>query len=265
MNVSKKVSKKLHEAEGHIGSTRLSKHVFDACRRWLSCKYIAKEGLKFIIPALFLSIFFLFLYFYSAYIFLVPVFLFLFLFFLIIFLFNVYFFRDPDRKPDFLASEGEIISPADGKVIFLQKVYDDRFLNAEAFKISIFMSLFNVHVNRIPVSGRVEKIIYNKGKFFSANLDKASSENEFNAVVLNIKNDGYGNNLRMVFVQIAGLVARRIVCKIRQGDEVKRGNRFGLIQFGSRLDLYLPMCFEPQIKMHDRVFSGKSILGKIIC
>jgi phosphatidylserine decarboxylase len=158
---------------------------------------------------------------------------------------------------------GEIVSPADGRVIFLQEVFDDRFLKGETVKVSIFMSLFNVHINRIPIGGRVEKIIYNKGKFFSANLDKASIENEFNGVILNIEDNAGDKNKRIAFVQIAGLIARRIVCNIKEGDRVRSGNRFGLIKFGSRLDLYLPLSFKQNIKVGDIVFSGKTIIGKI--
>ncbi len=227
-------------------------------------KYIAKEGVKFIIAALFLSLFFLFLYFYAKYKILKYIFLSLFIFFILSFLFCIYFFRDPERKPDTPLKADEIISPADGKVIFLQKVFDGRFLNGEAFKISIFMSLFNVHINRIPISGRVERIIYNKGKFLSANLDKASSENEFNCIILNL-NGGKEEekNKKIAFVQIAGLIARRIVCKIKEGDAVESGERFGLIKFGSRLDIYLPAGFEPYVGIGDKVFSGRTILGKV--
>ncbi len=226
-------------------------------------KYIAKEGIKIITVILLLSAFFLFLYFYAKYIYLKYLFLSLFFLFFLFFLFSIYFFRDPERKPDSILGGGEIVSPADGKVIFLQEVFDDRFLKEKAVKVSIFMSLFNVHINRIPIGGRVEKIIYNKGKFFSANLDKASIENEFNGVILNIEDNAGEKNKRIAFVQIAGLIARRIVCNIKEGDRVQSGSRFGLIKFGSRLDLYLPLSFKQSVKVGDRVFSGKTIVGKI--
>ncbi|MCL4429039.1 MAG: phosphatidylserine decarboxylase family protein [Deltaproteobacteria bacterium] len=226
-------------------------------------KYIAKEGIKIIIAALLFSIFFLFLYFYAKYIYLKYLFLPLFFLFFLFFIFSIYFFRDPERKPDHILGGGEIISPADGRVIFLQKIFDDRFLKSEAVKVSIFMSLFNVHINRVPIDGKVERIIYNKGKFFSANLDKASIENEFNGIILNIEGNAGGENKRIAFVQIAGLIARRIVCKIKEGEKVQSGNRFGLIKFGSRLDLYLPLSFKQSIKIGDRVFSGKTVIGKI--
>ena len=226
-------------------------------------KYIAKEGIKIITVILLLSAFFLFLYFYAKYIYLKYLFLSLFFLFFLFFLFSIYFFRDPERKPDSILGGGEIVSPADGKVIFLQEVFDDRFLKEKAVKVSIFMSLFNVHINRIPIGGRVEKIIYNKGKFFSANLDKASIENEFNGVILNVEDNAGEKNKRIAFVQIAGLIARRIVCNIKEGDRVQSGSRFGLIKFGSRLDLYLPLSFKQSVKVGDRVFSGKTIIGKI--
>ncbi len=208
-------------------------------------------------------LFFLVLYFYFKFIAIKYIFFSLFILSLIFFFFCVYFFRDPERKPDSVLKEDEIVSPADGKIIFLQRVFDERFLKGEVFKISIFMSLFNVHVNRIPFGGIVEKVIYNKGRFFSANLDKASSENEFNAVILNAGGVLKEKNKKIAFVQIAGLIARRIVCKIKQGDAVKSGERFGLIKFGSRLDIYLPAGFTPYVEIGGTVFSGKTILGKI--
>ncbi len=119
------------------------------------------------------------------------------------------------------------------------------------------MSVFNVHVNRIPFSGTVKSISYNPGEFFQANLDKASEKNEHNAIVV----DCGGSEI--CFVQIAGLVARRILCGLRPGDEVIRGERFGMICFGSRLDVYLPSDAEPLVKMGDRVFSGSTIIGRM--
>ena len=226
-------------------------------------KYIAKEGIQFITGALVFSLVFLVLYFYAKYIILKYIFFSLFILSLLFFFFCIYFFRDPERKPDSILKEGEIVSPADGRVIFLQKIFDDRFLKEEAVKVSIFMSLFNVHVNRVPAGGIVEKIIYNEGKFFSANLDKASFENEYNGVILSIEDNSGGKNKRIAFVQIAGLIARRIVCRIKEGDKVESGSRFGLIKFGSRLDIYLPLSFRQDIKVGDKVFSGKTIMGKI--
>lgn len=224
-------------------------------------KYIAKEGIGFIIVSLSVSFVSFILYFYIGDKTLKYVFLSLSLIFLIFFIFNIYFFRDPERKTTL--KEDEILCPADGRVIFMQRVFDDRFLNREAVKISIFMSLFNVHVNRVPINGKVEKIMYNKGRFFSANLDKASLENEFNGIILNSNISG-GRIAKIAFVQIAGLVARRIVCTIREGDEIAAGERFGLIKYGSRLDLYLPLDFKSYVRINDRVFSGKTVLGRLL-
>ncbi len=224
-------------------------------------KYIAKEGIGFIIVSLSVSFVSFILYFYIGDKTLKYVFLSLSLIFLIFFIFNIYFFRDPERKTTL--KEDEILCPADGRVIFMQRVFDDRFLNREVVKISIFMSLFNVHVNRAPINGKVEKIIYNKGRFFSANLDKASFENEFNGIILNSNISGE-RIAKIAFVQIAGLVARRIVCTIREGDEIAAGERFGLIKYGSRLDLYLPLDFKSYVRINDRVFSGKTVLGRLL-
>ncbi len=229
-------------------------------------KYIAKEGIQFIAAAFFCSLFFLILGFYAKHIILKYIFFSLFAISILFFFFCIYFFRDPERKPDSVLKEREILSPADGKIIFLQRVFDERFLKEEVFKISIFMSLFNVHVNRIPLGGIVEKVIYNKGRFFSANLDKASSENEFNAIILNaggVLKEKNKKIVKIAFVQIAGLIARRIVCKIKEGDAVRSGERFGLIKFGSRLDIYLPASFTPYVEIGGKVFSGKTLLGKI--
>jgi phosphatidylserine decarboxylase len=166
------------------------------------------------------------------------------------------FFRDPDRViPN---REKAVVSPADGRVILADRVEENPFLEGPHLKISVFMSVFNVHVNRIPYSGRVTDVLYHPGKFFSANLDKASSENEHNAVVVETAE---GDNI--CFVQIAGLIARRIICQIQAGDEVVRGRRFGLICFGSRLDIYLPADARPAVKAGDKVCAGTSVLAEL--
>jgi len=165
------------------------------------------------------------------------------------------FFRDPDRViPN---HPGALVSPADGKVILAGPVDNSPYFEGPAMKISIFMSLFNVHVNRIPFNGLVKEISYYPGKFFSANLDKASRENEHNAVFLEME-----NGQPLCVVQIAGLIARRIICKIQAGDRVIRGQRFGLICFGSRLDLYLPTDIKLKVAVGDKVSAGASILGQ---
>ena len=169
-------------------------------------------------------------------------------------LFIIAFFRDPEREmPDV---ENSFVSPADGKVIKVDRVMEERFLGEEAQRICIFMNLFNVHVNRAPASGSVKGIAYNHGKFFPADLDKASLENEQNALL--IEREG---GRRFVVVQIAGLVARRIVCYVKEGDTVERGKRFGMIRFGSRLDVYLPTDADIKVRVGDKVKAGSSLLG----
>ena len=175
-------------------------------------------------------------------------------FLLFLALFSISFFRNPERLiPDDLNA---VVSPSDGTVVAVEKVNNDRYLKKEALKISIFMSVFNVHVNRAPVSGKVEKILYNKGKFISANLDKASFDNEQNGVVVEAK-----SGEKVAFVQIAGLIARRIVCYLKEGDEVIKGERIGLIRFGSRLDVYLPLTSKINVKVGGKVKAGESVIA----
>ena len=174
----------------------------------------------------------------------------------LIFIFVVSFFRNPERQipqdPD------AIVSPADGKVIFVGDVQEDRLLKGPAKKISIFMSVFNVHVNRAPFTGAVERVAYNPGKFLVASEDKASLDNEQNAVVL--RSD---QGPAIMFVQIAGFVARRIVCYLKAGDRIEKGRRFGLIMFGSRLDLYLPPDAQVCVWVGARVKGGSTIVGRM--
>jgi phosphatidylserine decarboxylase len=167
-----------------------------------------------------------------------------------------YFFRDPDRViPD---RDGAVVSPADGKVIWAGSEANNRFLEGACVKVSIFMSVFNVHVNRIPHEGQIKRINYFPGKFFSANLDKASKHNEHNAILLETD-----LGAKICFVQIAGLIARRIICRLQEGDRVVRGQRFGMICFGSRLDVYLPPDTRLNVRIGDRVRAGYSILGEL--
>lgn len=169
--------------------------------------------------------------------------------------FICYFFRDPDRLiPN---GEGLVVSPADGKVIKVEPVDQTPYFDGACTRISVFMSVFNVHVNRVPHEGTIRRIDYHPGKFFSANLDKASKDNEHNALLLESP-----SGKQVGFVQIAGLVARRIICAVQSGDELKRGQRFGLICFGSRLDIYLPVDTAIQVVVGDKVQAGSSILGK---
>ena len=166
------------------------------------------------------------------------------------------FFRDPDRVTP--VDKGVVVSPADGKVVAAGLVDNSPFSNGEFMKISIFMSVFNVHVNRVPYNGQVKEIDYYPGKFFSANLDKASEQNEHNAVSIEME-----TGQPLCVVQIAGLIARRIICYIKPGDQVIRGQRFGLICFGSRLDVYLPPDVKLRSAVGDKVKAGTSILGEL--
>jgi len=168
--------------------------------------------------------------------------------------FVIYFFRDPERSIP--SGEKAVLSPADGKIIKVESCREERFFQGPAIKISIFMSVFNVHVNRIPLSGRIIDRAYRPGKFFSANLDKASSSNEQNALLIET-----GDGVRLLFIQVAGLIARRIVCWVEKGDLVERGRRFGMIRFGSRLDVYLPETARVQARLGQKVAGGQSILG----
>jgi len=170
--------------------------------------------------------------------------------------FVFYFFRDPERViPD---AEDSIVSPADGKVILVEKMFDDRFVNEHVYKISIFMSVFDVHVNRLPFSGTVEKIFYKAGSFYAANTDQGGLSNEHCAVMIST-----AKNFQYAVVQIAGLVARRIVCWLEKGDEAERGSRFGLIRFGSRVDLYLPQQMQIEVRSGQRVRAGETVIGYI--
>lgn len=169
--------------------------------------------------------------------------------------FICFFFRDPDRLVP--TGEGMIVSPADGKVIKVEPVEQTPYFDGACKRISVFMSVFNVHVNRVPHEGTIRKIDYYPGKFFSANLDKASKENEHNALLLESP-----TGKPVAFVQIAGLIARRIICAVQPGDVLKRGQRFGMICFGSRLEIYLPPDTEIRVTVGDKVQAGSSILGK---
>ena len=173
---------------------------------------------------------------------------------LLVTLFICYFFRDPDRVvPN---EPGAVISPADGKIIVAAPVKNCPYYEGDCLKISIFMSIFNVHINRIPQEGSIQAIDYKPGTFVAADRQQASMKNEQNAVFLKTEEDK-----KICFVQIAGLIARRIICKIQPGDRVIRGQRFGLICFGSRLDVYVPPETKLNVAFGDRVKAGSSILG----
>lgn len=170
--------------------------------------------------------------------------------------FITWFFRDPFRiQPE---DNEAVISPADGKVILVEETFDDRFLQQQVIKISIFMNVFNVHVNRIPYPGTVKRVLFKPGKFYSADKDKATLHNEYCAMVIATPSgQQYG------VVQIAGLIARRILCWTETGDRVTAGQRYGLIRFGSRVDLYLPPGTDIEVKTGQKVKAGESILARM--
>ncbi len=168
--------------------------------------------------------------------------------------FCLYFFRDPERVTPI--DEDAFVSPADGKVIIVEKIFDDRFVQDHVYKVSIFMNVFNVHVNRIPFAGVVKNIIYSPGKFYSADSDKGALENEACTLVVETK-----QGLTYGMTQLAGLIARRIVCWAEKDDSFSTGERFGLIRFGSRVDLYLPLKANIEVTVGQKVKAGETVLG----
>ena len=166
------------------------------------------------------------------------------------------FFRDPERKAH--ARPGEVFSPADGRVVAVGPVGEERYLRGSALRVSVFMSLFNVHINRIPFPGRVLEVRHVPGGFRMAHLDDASLQNERTEILME---DPSGR--RILMVQVAGLVARRIICRLVSGDRVETGRRFGLICSGWRVDLYLPPETVPAVKPGDRVRAGLSVIKKL--
>ena len=167
-----------------------------------------------------------------------------------------FFFRNPERLAPVGASM--VACPADGKVIFVGKATEGDFSKEEMQKVSIFMSLWDVHINRFPVDGTVKDMKYRKGRFMAAWEEGASQENERNALLLETN---HGD--RMVVVQVAGLVARRIICYPTIGSFILKGQRFGLIRFGSRVDVYLPKDAEVLVKMGEKTLGGETILAKL--
>ena len=172
----------------------------------------------------------------------------------IIFIFVLQFFRDPQRIP--AMGRDLVLSPADGRIVVVEKA-NDPYAGREALKISVFMNVFNVHSNRSAVNGLVRKIQYFPGKFVNADLDKASTENERNAVVID------ANGQLVTLVQVAGLIARRILCYIHVGDRLKAGERYGFIRFGSRVDVYLPLTAQPLVSVGDKVFATNTALARL--
>lgn len=173
--------------------------------------------------------------------------------------FVVWFFRDPDRKTPNI--KNKIISPADGKICLIDKAKPPKELlmdSKEMFRICVFMNVFNVHVNRSPVKGTIREIVYKKGQFLNASLDKASEKNERNSLI--IETD---DNKEIIVTQIAGLIARRILSFVNNKDKIDVGERFGLIRFGSRVDIYLPEGSKAAVKIGDTVKAGETIIGSL--
>jgi phosphatidylserine decarboxylase len=169
--------------------------------------------------------------------------------------FVIQFFRDPPRAVP--AQGNAVLSPADGRIVKVEKV-SDPMTERETLLISVFMNVFNVHSNRSPVDGTVERIQYSPGKFVNADLDKASSENERNAMVVRL-----AGGERIAVVQVAGLIARRILCYAKEGQRLARGERYGFIRFGSRVDVYLPLTARPKVAVGDIVHATTTILAEL--
>ncbi len=169
--------------------------------------------------------------------------------------FSLYFFRDPERTIP--SGEDLIVSAGDGTVIEIKQVFEEQYLKAQAIQVSIFLSVFNVHINRVPMSGRVGFFHYQRGKFVQAYKHSASKENE--QTIIGIENE----HAKLVVKQIAGILARRIICQLKEGDMVSRGARFGMIKFGSRVDLMLPLSTEIKVQLHQKVKGGETIIAKI--
>ena len=205
---------------------------------------IHREGWKFFIIFILISFFSFFI---TKIIFLISLFL---------SIFTLWFFRDPERYFD--SQDNQVLSAADGKICFIGEdtAPIETGIGQKMNKVSIFMNVFNVHINRSPVSGVIEKIIYKNGKFFNASLDKASEYNERNSII--IKN----NDEKIIVVQIAGLIARRILSFISENDIMTKGERIGLIRFGSRVDIYLPLNYQIKVHQNDIVAAGKTIIAE---
>jgi phosphatidylserine decarboxylase len=206
---------------------------------------VAKEGWPFIGFAAFCTLVFAFLGYSSAAVIM-----------LLATTFILAFFRDPER---FVPNQQEtLVSPADGKVIIVEQVDDKQFTGQQALKVSIFMNVFNVHVNRLPCSGKVLEVIYRPGKFHSADSTLGGLENEYCATIVETPATS-----KIAVVQIAGLIARRIICWLEPGDQGVKGRRFGLIRFGSRVDLYLPVETVLTVKVGDKVRAGETVIGRL--
>lgn len=169
-------------------------------------------------------------------------------------LFSAFFFRDPERS--FQPEENLLIAPADGKVVLIKQLDNHPHIGGPAVQVSIFLNVFDVHVNRIPTSGTIDYVKYNQGKFMAAYHDKASLDNEQTEIGMTAT-----HGQKLAFKQIAGLIARRIICRLETGQTVSIGNRFGLIKFGSRTDLIVPADSKIEVKLGQRVKGAETVIG----
>jgi phosphatidylserine decarboxylase len=169
-------------------------------------------------------------------------------------IFVIQFFRDPPREAPQQANA--VLAPADGRIVKVEKARDP-YTARDTLLISVFMNVFNVHSNRSPVDATVDRVEYSRGRFVNADLDKASTENERNAMVLRLDGE------RITVVQVAGLIARRILCYVKAGDRLARGQRYGFIRFGSRVDVYLPLSARPRVAVGDRVAATTTVLAEL--
>ena len=207
---------------------------------------IHREGWKFFI---FFSFFSLFSLLFSS-----------FFFFIFIFLsvFTLWFFRDPERY--FETQDNQLLSAADGKIVFIGEARppEETNISYTMKKVSIFMNVFNVHINRSPVKGKIDNIIYKEGSFLNASLDKAIEKNERSSMIIT-----NSNGIQLVVVQIAGLIARRILSFVSDNQHLDQGERYGLIRFGSRVDIYMPLDAILNCKVGDKVIAGESVLATL--
>lgn len=174
----------------------------------------------------------------------------------VLFAFVLQFFRDPPRYVP--AQKNAVVSPADGRIVAVERV-EDPYAQREALKISVFMNVFNVHSNRIPIGGEIKSVDYFPGLFVNADLDKASTQNERNAIVIHTD-----SGATVTAVQVAGLIARRILCYVKPTEAVEKGQRYGFIRFGSRVDVYLPTDSVPKVAIGDKVSASSTVLAELV-
>ncbi|MBP1730929.1 MAG: Phosphatidylserine decarboxylase [Deltaproteobacteria bacterium] len=204
---------------------------------------LAKEGLVFVVPSLILSLLCMFFHQYV-----------LFTLFFCFFLFSAFFFRNPERSVQ--SKPSELISPADGRVMGVDEMHEAEFLDETVLRIAVFMGPGDVHVNRAPCDGTVRRIVHRDGQFRMAFKKESDKENERNYILLEKNGD------KLLVVQIAGFLARRIHCWVQENDVVRKGGRIGMIAFGSRVDLYTPLGYESVVKLGERVKAGLTVLAR---